>query len=92
MAQQLAQAREESRAQQFRVRSLPAVTKPVGWESLPPTLTWQRAAAPGPGRFEILYENGEDLLWQLSEFLEAAGRNRTDFFQGTEPAEDSPVP
>jgi len=39
VAQQLAQAREESRAQHFRVRSLPAVTKPVGWESLPPTLT-----------------------------------------------------
>ena len=89
LAQQLAQAREESRARQFRVRSLPAAAPPAGFESLPGTLTWRRAAAPEPGRFEILYENGEDLLWQLAEFLEAAGRNRTEFFRDTEPAEES---
>ena len=92
VAAQLAQAREETRARQFRVRSLAPASSPAGFENLPASLTWRRAAGSPAGRFEILYENGEDLLWQLAEFLEAAGRNRPEFFRGTEPAEeDSPV-
>ena len=88
LAAQLAQAREETRARQFRVRSLPPSSPQTGFESLPASLTWRRAARAPAGRFEILYENGEDLLWQLAEFLEAAGRNRPEFFRGTEPAEE----
>ena len=92
VAAQLAQAREETRARQFRVRSLAPAPLPAGFESLPASLTWRRAVGSPAGRFEILYENGEDLLWQLAEFLEAAGRSRPEFFRGTEPAEeDSPV-
>ena len=88
VAAQLAQAREETRARQFRVRSLPPSSPQAGFENLPASLTWRRAARSPAGRFEIVYENGEDLLWQLAEFLEAAGRNRPEFFRGTEPAED----
>ncbi len=89
VAAQLAQARDQTRAQQFRVRSLQvSAAQPTGFDSLPATLTWRRTAAGDAGRFEIRYENGEDLLWQLAEFLQVAGHNRTDFFRGTEPAED----
>ena len=88
IATQLAQAREETRAKQFRVRSLPPSSPQTSLESLPASLTWRRAARSPAGCFEIVYENGEDLLWQLAEFLEAAGRNRPEFFRGTEPAED----
>ena len=93
VAAQLAQAREETRAKQFRVRSLPPSPPQSGFEELPASLTWRRApGSAAAGRFEILYENGEDLLWQLAEFLEAAGRHRPEFFRATEPAgEESPV-
>jgi hypothetical protein len=54
-------------------------------EALPPTVTWRRAAGQGPARFEIVYEDSADLLAQLAEFLHAAGANREEFFEGTEP-------
>ena len=40
-----------------------------------------------PGRFEVLYDDGADLMWQLAEFLGAAGVNRDEFFAGTEPSD-----
>ncbi len=85
VAQHLAQARTETAARQFRARAaFPEMPRPR-LEALPPTLTWRRAAPRGAARFEILYEDGADLLAQLAEFLHAAGANREEFFEGTEP-------
>ena len=86
IAGQLAQARSETAARQFRVRAaLPEETAP-GLDALPATIAWQRTDSTAPGRFSIEYDNGEDLLWQLAEFLAAASRDRALFFAGTEPA------
>ena len=85
IAQQLAKSRSETAARQFRVRPLPPEDQKVQLKDLPATITWRRDA--GGGRFSIRYDNGEDLLWQLAEFLEAAGRDRAEFFRSTEPPE-----
>ena len=86
VAKQLAQARAESAARQFRVRAaLPPEERPARLEDLPATITWRRSQATGPAHFEILYDDGADLMWQLAEFLAAAGVNRTEFLEGTEP-------
>lgn len=85
MAQHLAQARSEAAARKFRARAaFPEVPRPR-LDALPPTVTWRRAAGKGPARFEVLYEDGVDLMAQLAEFLHAAGANRDEFFEGTEP-------
>ena len=85
VAQHLAQARTESAARQFRARAAFPETPRPRLEALPPTLTWRRSAPRGMARFEILYEDGADLLSQLAEFLHAAGAHREEFFEGTEP-------
>lgn len=85
VAQHLAQARTEAAARQFRARAaFPDAPRPR-LEALPLTITWRRAGLRGPARFEILYEDGADLMAQLAEFLHAAGSNREEFFEGTEP-------
>jgi len=76
VAQHLAQARTETVARQFRARAAFPETPRPRFEALPPTLTWRRAAPQGVARFEILYEDGADLMAQLAEFLHAAGANR----------------
>lgn len=88
VAKQLAAARAETSARQFRVRAALPEERPARLQDLPPTITWRRAAARGPARFEILYDDGADLMWQLAEFLNAAGVNRTEFLAGTEPTDD----
>jgi len=40
----------------------------------------------GPGRFEVRYDDGADLMWQLAEFIAAVGTNREEYIRGTEPA------
>ncbi len=85
VAQQLERARTESAARRLRVRSAPRQPERAGLEDLPETLVWRRLEPCGPARFEIRYDDGEDLLWQLSEFLLAAGRDREEFFRSTEP-------
>jgi len=90
VANQLAAARAQTPARQFRVRSAVADERRAQLEALPETVTWKRAGAVGPARFEILYDDGADLMWQLAEFLEAAGSDRAGFFRGTEPGEDPP--
>jgi hypothetical protein len=89
VARQLSAARAESAARQFRVR--PAVTEQPAarLEDLPGTILWRRSAASGPGRFEILYDDGADLMWQLAGFLAAAGAHRTAFLEATEPPGDA---
>jgi len=85
VAQHLAQARRGAAARQLWARAaFPEAPRPR-LEALPPTLTWRRAVGQGPARFEILYEHGADLMAQLAEFLHAAGANRDEFFEGTEP-------
>ena len=89
VAKQLAQARAESAARQFRVRAaVPPEERPARLEDLPATITWRRSQATGPARFEILYDDGADLMWQLAEFLAAAGVNRTELLEGTEPQDE----
>lgn len=85
VARQLEASRAEAAARQFRVRPAFAEERQPRLEDLPQTITWRRDAAAGPGRFEILYEDGADLMSQLAEFLRAAGVNRLEFFAATEP-------
>ena len=39
----------------------------------------------GAGRFEVVYDDGADLLWQLAEFLRVVGANREAYTKATEP-------
>jgi hypothetical protein len=89
VARRLSTARVEAEARQFRVEA--AVQRDVGPElnSLPPTITWRRFGGDGPGRFEILYSDGADLMAQIAEFLAAAGVNREEFLGATEPPDAS---
>lgn len=90
VAKHLSAARAETAARQFRVRPAVSEGRRVRLEELPPTITWRRASAVGPGRFEVVYDDGVDLMWQLAEFLSAAGVSREEFFEGTEPSDDPP--
>jgi hypothetical protein len=87
VARQLADARASAAARQFRVGAAATGEARSGFEDLPKTVVWRRKASAGPGRFEILYDDGADLMWQLGEFLRAAGANREEFFAGTEPGD-----
>lgn len=89
VARQLAAARAETSARQFRVRSAAPEQRPARLQDLPRTITWRRTAPTGPARFEIIYDDGADLMWQLAEFLNAAGVNRAEFLAATEPTDDA---
>ena len=82
LAQQLRTARSEKAARQFSVQP-PAPLVSIG--ELPNTITWRRQSVQEPGRFEVRYENGADLLYQLAAFLAAAGAHKEEFLAGTEP-------
>ena len=85
VAKHLTEARAEAAARQFRVTSRAPEEHRARLQNLPKTITWRRpASGGGPGRFEVLYDDGADLMWQLAEFLSAAGVNREEFFAGTE--------
>lgn len=86
VAKQLSAAQAEASARQFRIRATPPEKRPR-LENLPETITWRRLAPVGPGRFAIEYRDGADLMWQLAEFLGAAGVEREEFFAGTEPVD-----
>jgi hypothetical protein len=88
VARQLAAARAESPARQFPVRPRPEENPRARFEDLPDTIAWRHPGGAGPGRFAILYDDGADLMWQLAEFLTAAGGSREEFLEGTEPARD----
>ena len=91
VAQQLAAARAESSARLFPVRPLAQEQRRARLEDLPATIRWRHPGGTGPGRLEIEYDDGADLMWQLAEFLSAAGSNREEFLEGTEPADASPA-
>src|SRR5215470_7083076 len=63
VAKQLSSARAEVAARQFRLRSTAPEERRPCLQGLPKTITWQRTAG-GPGRFEILYDDGADLMWR----------------------------
>jgi hypothetical protein len=88
VARHLAAARAETDARQFRVKPGPPGVRRAQLQDLPGTITWRRAAPNGPARFEILYNDGADLMSQLADFLNAAGVNRDEFFAATEPSDD----
>ena len=90
VARHLSAARAETAARQFLVRPAMPVERRARLQDLPHTITWRRSAMVGPGRFEVFYNDGADLMRQLSEFLSAAGVNREEFFAGTEPSDDPP--
>ena len=86
VARHLNEARAETRARQFRVNVNSREEGQIrSFRDLPSTLTLQRATPNVPGRFEILYADGADLMRQLAEFLAAAGVNRKEFYEATEP-------
>jgi len=87
VAGQLAAARSESAAREFRVQA--PGPPPASLRDLPATVSWRRTAPRGPARFEILYRDGADLMEQLARFLSAAGVHREEFFAATEPAGDA---
>jgi hypothetical protein len=86
VAKELARARAECVARQFRVPGPEA--RRARLQDVPVTVKWRRVVGSGPGRFEMLYDDGADLMWQLAEFLSAAGVNREEFFAATEPYEE----
>jgi hypothetical protein len=88
VVRELNAARTEAAARQFRVRPEAPQQPRARLQDLPNTIHWQRGGPGGPGRFEILYVDGADLMRQLAEFLSAAGVNREEFFMGTEPSDD----
>ncbi|MGH9640151.1 MAG: hypothetical protein ACRD3Y_08825 [Bryobacteraceae bacterium] len=90
VAKQLAAARAEASARRFRVRAAAPEEPKPHFADLPPTIGWRRGAAGEPGRFEIRYDDGEDLMWQLAEFFRTAGANREEFYAGTEPPHGRP--
>jgi hypothetical protein len=90
VAKQLSSARTEAAARQFRVRPAAAQDRRARLEDLPKSITWRRAAMDAPGRFEIFYDDGADLMRQLAEFLSAAGVNREEFLTATEPFHEDP--
>jgi hypothetical protein len=69
----------EADARQFRVRAARPPAPPIRLADLPPLSTGRVPSLPGAGRFEILYDDGADLMWQLGEFLRAAGTNRAEY-------------
>lgn len=87
VAKHLTRVRAEAAARQFRAASRGPEDRGARLQHLPKTITWQRAEPTGPARFEIVYDNGADLMRQLAEFLSAAGGDREEFFAGTEPSD-----
>jgi hypothetical protein len=90
VAGQLARARTETATRRFRVGPALPEERRTGLGDLPQTIAWRRVAPVGQARFEILYDDGADLMWQLAEFLSAAGGDREEFFAATEPSDDAP--
>jgi len=88
VARQLAAAREQTAARQFRIPAAEPELPARRLEELPATITWRRKGPDEPGRFEIVYRDGADLMRQMARFLDAASTNREEYFAGTEAAED----
>ena len=88
VARQLSLARQETAARQFRIRPVEPEEPPKRLDQLPPSVTWRRTNHQEPGRFEILYDDGADLMRQIALFLEAASADREAFFAATELADD----
>lgn len=90
VARHLAAARSENAARQFPVRLAEPAEALPSLDLLPSSITWRRTTPQGPARFEILYQDGADLMTQIAEFLTAASANRAEFCLATEPAPPGP--
>ena len=84
VARQLTAARAETATRRFQVRPNLAEAAPR-FRSLSATITLRRSQGDEPGRLEVRFTDGADLMRQLAEFLRAAGLNREEFFAATEP-------
>ena len=82
VARRLSEARAELAARQFVVGPKVTESRVARFEELPATI---RLA---PGRLEILYTDGADLMRQVACFLATAGVNRDEFLAATEPSDE----
>jgi hypothetical protein len=73
-------------ARQFRVPAPAKAPPKPRLQDLPSTISWRRTDPTAPGRFEVIYDDGADLLWQLAEFLRVVGSNREAYTEATEPS------
>lgn len=89
VARRLSEAQAEMAARQFAVG--PKVAQPgrARFEELPATIRLAPAFRDAPGRLEILYTDGADLMRQVACFLATAGVNRDEFLAATEPSDES---
>lgn len=82
VARRLSEAQAEMAARQFAVGPKAAPPRGPRFEELPATISLT------PGRLEILYTDGADLMRQVACFLATAGVNRDKFLAATEPADE----
>jgi hypothetical protein len=85
VARRLTEAQAEIAARQFRVAPKIAVPVRGRLQDLPETIRLEPAQRGAPGRLEIVYTDGADLMRQLADFLSVAGGNREEFLAATEP-------
>jgi hypothetical protein len=86
VADELTAARKDVTSRDFSLPDTSSLSHP-SLEKLPATLVWRRPSSSGPGKFEITYRDGNDLMLQIAAFLSAASAEREQFFAGTEPAD-----
>lgn len=89
VAKHLHAASTETASRRFLVGPPSSDDTRRSFERLPNTISWRRTDPNSPGRFEIRYSNGADLMWQLAEFLGTAGVNREEFVTSTEPLDET---
>jgi hypothetical protein len=89
VARRLNEAQAGIAARQFRVGPRAAGPASGRFENLPGTIRLEPAGPGSPGRLEIRYTDGGDLMRQLAGFLSVAGSNRQEFLTVTERGDDS---
>jgi hypothetical protein len=89
VARRLSEAQAEMAARQFAVGPKAAQPRRGRFEELPATIRLAAACGEVPGRLEILYTDGADLMRQLACFLATAGVNRDEFLAATELVDES---
>ena len=83
VGRRLTEVQGEIAARQFRIA--PKLEPRKGrFEDLPKTIRLEPAIAGSPGRLEIVYSDGADLMRQVADFLAVAGVNREEFLAVTE--------
>jgi hypothetical protein len=88
VARQLSEAQAEMAARKFQVAPKMAEPARARFEDLPGTIRLEPAQLGTPGRLEIVYTDGGDLMRQLAGFLSVAGGNREEFLAATESCDE----